>query len=123
MQPGDLDDECRPGRPAVAGLLSIAAKRGKVVITNIHPWTEVDVKANLFELTLWEKQIIGSIFGSANPRYDLPQLARLYREGQLDLDGLVTKTYSLDELNQATKTCVMARTSAASSSPTDRNSP
>ena len=85
---------------AVAGLLSIAAKRGKVVITNIHPWMEVDVKANFFELTLWEKQLIGSIFGSANPRFDIPQLARLYREGQLDLDGLVTQTYSLDELNQ-----------------------
>ncbi len=84
----------------VAGLLSLAAKRGKVVITNIHKWTEMDVTANFFELTLWEKQLIGSIFGSANPRFDIPQLARLYREGQLDLDGLVTRTYSLDELNQ-----------------------
>ncbi len=84
----------------VAGLLSLAAKRGKVVITNIHPWTEMEVTANFFELTLWEKQLIGSIFGSANPRYDIPQLARLYRGGQLDLDGMVTRTYSLDELNQ-----------------------
>jgi NDMA-dependent alcohol dehydrogenase len=84
----------------VAGLLSLASKRGKVIITNIHPWTEMDVKANFFELTLWEKQLIGSIFGSANPRFDIPQLARLYRGGQLDLDGLVTNTYSLDELNQ-----------------------
>ena len=86
--------------PQVAGLLSLAAKRGKVVITNIHPWTEMEVTANFFELTLWEKQLIGSIFGSANPRFDIPQLARLYRGGQLDLDGLVTRTYSLDELNQ-----------------------
>ncbi len=84
----------------VAGLLSLAAKRGKVVITNIHPWLEETVSANFFELTLWEKQIIGSLFGSANPRYDIPQLARLYRQGQLDLDSMVTRTYSLDELNQ-----------------------
>jgi NDMA-dependent alcohol dehydrogenase len=84
----------------VAGLLSLAAKRGKVIITNIHPWLEMEVTANFFELTLWEKQLIGSLFGSANPRFDIPQLARLYREGQLDLDGLVTNTYSLDELNQ-----------------------
>jgi S-(hydroxymethyl)glutathione dehydrogenase/alcohol dehydrogenase len=89
------------GRGAeVAGLLSLAAKRGKVVITNIHPWNEMEISANFLELTLWEKQLIGSIFGSANPRYDIPQLARLYRGGQLDLDGMVTRTYSLDELNQ-----------------------
>jgi NDMA-dependent alcohol dehydrogenase len=84
----------------VAGLLSLAAKRGKVVITNIHPWLETNVTANFFELTLWEKQLIGSIFGSANPRFDIPQLARLYRGGQLDLDSMVTRTYSLDELNE-----------------------
>ncbi len=100
VQPGDLDDGRRPRGEMVAGLLSLAAKRGKVVITNIHPWTETEVSANFLELTLWEKQLIGSIFGSANPRYDIPQLARLYRGGQLDLDGMVTRTYSLDELNE-----------------------
>ena len=30
---------------------------------------------------------------------DIPKLLGLYREGQLDLDGLVTKTYSLDGVN------------------------
>ena len=46
-----------------------------------------------------EKQVVGSLFGSANPRADIPKLLELYREGQLDLDGLVTKTYTLDGVN------------------------
>ncbi len=85
---------------AMAGALAITAKRGRVVVTNIHPALEIDVKASFLDLTLMEKQIHGSLFGSGNPRYDIPKLIGLYREGQLDLDGLVTRTYSLDEINQ-----------------------
>ena len=47
-----------------------------------------------------EKQVIGSLFGSANPRADIPRLLALYRQGQLDLDGLVTRTYKLEDVNQ-----------------------
>ena len=46
-----------------------------------------------------EKQVVGSLFGSANPRADIPKLLELWRQGQLDLDGLVTKTYTLDGVN------------------------
>ena len=54
---------------------------------------------SLLDLTLMEKQVVGSLFGSGNPRDDIPKLLGLYREGQLDLDGLITKTYTLDEVN------------------------
>jgi S-(hydroxymethyl)glutathione dehydrogenase/alcohol dehydrogenase len=47
-----------------------------------------------------EKQVVGSLFGSGNPRADIPKLLGLYREGQLDLDGLVTRTYALDDVNE-----------------------
>ncbi len=104
------------GRGAeVAGLLSLAAKRGKVVITNIHPWTEMEVSANFLELTLWEKQLIGSIFGSANPRYDIPQLARLYRGGPARprRDGHPHLFAGRAEPGLR-RTCVTARTSGGS---------
>ena len=51
-------------------------------------------------LTVFEKQLIGSLFGSGNPRKDIPRLLELYTQGQLDLDGLVTKTYTLDGINE-----------------------
>jgi Zn-dependent alcohol dehydrogenase len=47
-----------------------------------------------------EKQVVGSLFGSANPRRDIPFLLELYASGQLDLDGLVTRTYQLGEVNK-----------------------
>jgi len=47
-----------------------------------------------------EKQVVGSLFGSANPRADIPKLLELYHQGRIDLDGLVTKTYSLEQVNE-----------------------
>ena len=70
--------------------LALAAKRGRVVVTNIHPAMEMSASMSLLDLTLMEKQVVGSLFGSGNPRADIPKLLGLYREGQLDLDGLVT---------------------------------
>jgi S-(hydroxymethyl)glutathione dehydrogenase/alcohol dehydrogenase len=84
----------------MAGILALAAKRGRVVVTNIHPAVETDMTVSLLDLTLMEKQVVGSLFGSANPRADIPRLLQLYKEGQLDLDGLVTHQYKLDEVNQ-----------------------
>jgi S-(hydroxymethyl)glutathione dehydrogenase/alcohol dehydrogenase len=83
----------------LAEALALASKRGRVVVTNIHPALETSANVSLLDLTLMEKQVVGSLFGSGNPRADIPKLLNLYRNGQLDLDGLVTKTYSLDEVN------------------------
>lgn len=80
--------------------LSLCGKGGKVVVTAIgHPEDE-EVSMSLFELTLYEKQVIGSLFGSSNPRVAIPQILELYRAGQVKLDELVTTTYTLEEINQ-----------------------
>ena len=83
----------------LAAALSITAKRGRVVVTNIHPALETSANISLLDLTLMEKQVVGSLFGSGNPRADIPKLLELYHLGQIDLDGLVTKTYPLDGVN------------------------
>ncbi len=84
----------------MAPIMALTAKRGRVVVTNMHPMAETDVSLSLCDLTLMEKQIVGSIFGSANIRYDIPHLLQLYRLGQLDLEGMVTNRYKLGDINQ-----------------------
>ena len=83
----------------IAEALALTAKRGRVVVTNIHPAMEFSANISFLDLTLMEKQVVGSLFGSGNPRADIPKLIGLYREGQLDLDGLVTTEYTLDGVN------------------------
>ena len=77
----------------------LGGKRSKIVVTNIHPSSEATIAIPAVFLTAFEKQLIGSLFGSANPRADIPKLLELYTQGQLDLDGLVTRTYSLETIN------------------------
>ena len=77
----------------------LGGKRSKIVVTNIHPVSEASIAIPAVFLTVFEKQLIGSLFGSGNPRKDIPRLLELYTQGQLDLDGLVTRTYPLEGIN------------------------
>jgi Zn-dependent alcohol dehydrogenase len=83
----------------IAASLAMVGKRGRVVVTNLHRATETQVAMSALDLTLWEKQVRGSLFGSSNPRSDIPRMLELYRSGHLKLDELRTRTYSLDEVN------------------------
>jgi S-(hydroxymethyl)glutathione dehydrogenase/alcohol dehydrogenase len=51
-------------------------------------------------LTLFEKRIQGSLFGSGDPFHDIPRMVELYQSGDLKLDELITSTYTLDQVNQ-----------------------
>ena len=84
----------------IAGTLSLVGKGGTAVVTGMGSMTDIDVSLSLFELTLMQKRLQGAIFGSGNPRYDIPHLLRLYMEGQLMLDELITTRYPLEEINQ-----------------------
>ena len=52
-------------------------------------------------ITRQEKTVTGTYYGSAYPRRDFPRYADLYLQGKLDLDRLITKTYTLDQINDA----------------------
>ncbi len=80
--------------------LGITVHRGRVVVTAIGHPDEQSMSGSLFELTLYEKSIKGALFGSSNPQSDIPALLEAYNLGQLKLDELITKEYTLDEINQ-----------------------
>lgn len=48
-----------------------------------------------------DKTIMGCRYGSARPQYDIPLMMRLYQQGRLKLDELVSATYDLTEFDQA----------------------
>ena len=84
----------------IAPLLSLVAGGGRGVVVSVAPISQNQVDLNLFEFAMSRKELVGCIFGNANPRYDIPKLLRLYDEGKLKLDELVTNTYDLSEINQ-----------------------
>ncbi|MGW5336868.1 NDMA-dependent alcohol dehydrogenase [Rhodococcus pyridinivorans] len=80
--------------------LGLTAKGGQVVVVGMGHATDSQVTMSLFELTLLQKRLQGAIFGGTGPRSQIPKLLELYRNGQLDLDNLVTKTYKLEDINE-----------------------
>ena len=79
----------------------MAIKRGgKVVVVGVPPMTSmVSVPGAL--LALAEKSLIGSLYGSANVRRDMPRMLDLYASGKLKLKELVSGTLPLERINDA----------------------
>ena len=59
----------------------LAAKRGKIVVTNIHPTVETSIAIPAAFLTFFEKQLVGSLFGSAQPACRHPEPDRALHPG------------------------------------------
>ncbi len=48
-----------------------------------------------------DKTIMGCRYGSSRPQYDIPLMVRLYQQGRLKLDELVSATYALEDFQLA----------------------
>ncbi len=59
---------------------------------------EITIDMNLFE---WDKIYINPLYGGCRPQTDFPKLIAFYEKGDLLLEELITRTYSLDQLQQA----------------------
>ena len=46
------------------------------------------------------KRVLGSMYGGCNPTRHFPRLLDFYREGKLDLDGMITARRPLEEVNE-----------------------
>ncbi|GAB92281.1 NDMA-dependent alcohol dehydrogenase [Gordonia rhizosphera] len=83
----------------IAPAMSLVAKGGVCVQVSVGDITSTDVSMSLFDLTAMRKTLKGAWFGNANIRFDIPHLLRLYMEGHLKLDEMITRTYTLDQVN------------------------
>lgn len=73
---------------------------GGLCVFASHPSHGSRISLDPFEM-ICGKQITGSWGGGSDPDRDIPIYADLYLKGKLPLGKLITKRYSLDEVNQA----------------------
>jgi S-(hydroxymethyl)glutathione dehydrogenase/alcohol dehydrogenase len=73
---------------------------GTTTIVGVGKLTD-SVPFNALMLSMDGKTIKGSFYGDTNFRSDMPMLLDLYRSGKLNLDDMVSQTYSIDEAPQA----------------------
>jgi S-(hydroxymethyl)glutathione dehydrogenase/alcohol dehydrogenase len=82
----------------VAQAFAAIRKAGTVVVTGLGDHHAVGVPIPISELTLFQKRLQGSLFGSSSPALSIPRLLELYRGGALKLDELITTRYTLDDV-------------------------
>jgi S-(hydroxymethyl)glutathione dehydrogenase/alcohol dehydrogenase len=86
----------------VEAAIQATRRGGTTVAVGVGKLTD-SIKLNALVFPLSGKTLASCMFGSANPQLDFPKMLALYRGGKLDLQGMVTKTYSIDEAPQALK--------------------
>jgi NDMA-dependent alcohol dehydrogenase len=86
--------------PMINDALNIVGKNGAVVLTALASMADMSPVLPMAFMTLFQKRLLGSLYGEANPRADIPKLLSLYREGKLLLDETVTAEYKLNDINE-----------------------
>jgi S-(hydroxymethyl)glutathione dehydrogenase/alcohol dehydrogenase len=82
-----------------------ATRRGGTTVVVGAGRAEAMVSFSAFELFYFEKKLLGCFYGSADVRTDFHRMLRLWRNGKLDLEGMITRRIDLSEINDAFDAC------------------
>jgi Zn-dependent alcohol dehydrogenase len=78
---------------------NIIKPQGKVILVGVPPKGN---NINIFSLPLhFGKSITGSHGGESNPSEDIPRFNNMYLTNRIKLKNLISKTYTLDDINSA----------------------
>jgi S-(hydroxymethyl)glutathione dehydrogenase/alcohol dehydrogenase len=75
------------------------ARRGGTVVVVGAGRGDAMLQFSAQELFLHDKRLLGSFYGGADVHRDYPRLLSLWRSGRLDLDGMISRRITLDEIN------------------------
>jgi S-(hydroxymethyl)glutathione dehydrogenase / alcohol dehydrogenase len=89
------------GKPVTIRAAYDAARRGGTVTLVGAAGIEDTVALPALSLMADGKTIRGSVYGATDPARDIPVLAELARRGRLDLEALVTRRISIDDVEDA----------------------
>ena len=63
----------------------------------------VQAQYSPFMMVFTEKTVSGTFYGSVRPNLDFPMLVDHYMNKRLNIDGLISRTYKLDDINEGFK--------------------
>ena len=85
---------------AIEQAFSLLAPGGAVVLVGMTA-TGVTVELDATDIAGNSQRVLGSKMGAGRLPVDIPLLVSLYEKGRLKLDELVTRTYPIEEINEA----------------------
>ncbi len=88
--------------PETIGQAALATgKNSTIVIVGLTPSTVKSMPISPLMLVLYQKTVMGTLYGDSQPLNDIPNLLKMYKAGKIKLDELVSRTYTLDQINEA----------------------
>jgi NDMA-dependent alcohol dehydrogenase len=81
--------------------ITMTRRGGQAILVGVPKMDVMVMQPAFFGLVLAEKTIKGCWYGSSNVQKDVPKLIELYKKGDLKLDELISRTITLDQVNEA----------------------
>jgi S-(hydroxymethyl)glutathione dehydrogenase / alcohol dehydrogenase len=84
----------------IGQIVELVGKTGVLAIGGVSRMDQTELNLPLMMFVMMQKQLRGGLYGGGVPANVIPQLLALYRKGDLLLDELVTRTYTLEQINE-----------------------
>lgn len=74
-------------------------RNGTAVVVGLAPLGD-SAAVDLVDIVRFQKTVVGAYYGSASPHESFRTMIDLYRSGDLKIDELIERRFSLDEINE-----------------------
>ena len=81
-------------------MVKVVAKGGTGVIVGLAP-EGVNAGIDMVDMVRNQKSLVGSYYGTTSPHETFSKLIEFYLKGRIDVDNLITRRYSLEDINVA----------------------
>src|SRR6266550_3362186 len=81
--------------------IQMARRGGQAILVGVPSMDVMVTLPAFFGIVLSEKTIKGCWYGSSNVQKDVPKLIELYKKGDLKLDELISRTITVEQVNEA----------------------
>jgi NDMA-dependent alcohol dehydrogenase len=85
---------------AMAQAIAATCKTGTAVLVGLNHYQSMPVEVDPTMMVLFERTFKGSMYGGAVPHVAIPYFLRMWEDGLLNLDDLVTKEYAIEDIAQ-----------------------
>lgn len=96
----DIFVDCTGDIESIENAYALTAVGGKMIMAGVPKHGQSLTLPNISK-AFTGKQLIASQGGQCNPNKDIGRYLRLYREGKLDLQSLITHRFPLEQINEA----------------------
>lgn len=92
--------ECVGRAATIRAAWSCTRRGGTATVVGFGAATD-QLTLNALEIPHFARTLQGCMYGSSDPAADVPELLKLYRDGELDLSSLVSRTIGLEDVGGA----------------------